>query len=84
MNDPYLFLQLCVILSTYGSITDDTKTLYISTEPVKAAFYKINEDKWVGSVNQSFFYGTQKGLINKVCDAAFKDAGLPVMPRLKE
>ena len=84
MSDPLLFLQLCVILSTYGSITDDTKILQINTEPVTASFYKINDDKWVGSMNQSFFYGTKKGLVNKICDAAFKDSGLPILSRLAE
>lgn len=82
MADPYLYLQLCVIFSSFGTIPDGTKSFSIVTEPINAVFYKVDKNKWVGSMNQNFYMGDEKGISDRICDSAFKDSGLPVFDKL--
>ena len=79
-----LLLHLCVIFSSHGTFPSDAKTIFIYTDPLTAVLYKVNNERWIGSINQSFFTGNLRDVTNKTCELADRAAGLPDIKKLRD
>ena len=79
-----LLLHLCIIFSSHGTFPSDAKNIVIYTEPLSAVFYKVDNEMWVGSMNQEFFTGSLRDVTNKTCELADRAAGLPDIKKLRE